>query len=425
MTWPIARWPLIVALGCMSGALVSVAAHADTTTPARDLPADAVALSGTWGGYIHDVGAGNGRFQLTYRGGVPDIEKLTPLALGTGVGVLEGPIAAKDPRWDQVRKVICEGTNFGAMSPGNSLTWGSARCASGEFKSASADPVVGGKDAKALASVFGGLLTDYYSQGLGLQGHRVAWLEAETYIAPAGDRLKVTLRLINSGKEDIVVESPEQWRGIDNPMARFTVLGVGAHDDLGHKFRLPHLGSSALAQGQNFPDGGLIVPAGQHRDIVFLSYTEEPFGAGSYTIGGSLNFLHVLAPDSLKGSVQMWLRQTTGNRFEHDYPANDADLSQLEAARREREASLPALTIDTKVEEGGWYRAARKVDGKEQRSDVPRLFHTGDVLPAESLVHLASDGSHDAGTATGWRWEAYIQAQVTGHPRERCPRSGL
>lgn len=397
-------------------------------SPSADHQAvDAVALSGDWGDYKHGVSVANGLFRVIYRGGVPDIEKLTPYTQGTGAGVLEGPLTAPDPRWDQARKVICEGTDFGGMNPGNSMGWGSARCASGEIKSASADPIVGGRDAKMLTYLFGNLLLSYYREGMSAQGSRQVWLEAETYVAPAGDKLNVTLRLINSGKEDLVLESPEQWEGIRNPMGEgSTYVAVGADGDTGHEFGLPRLGGTSLASGQSFPDGRLIVPAGQHRDVMFLSYTEKPFPAGNYTTRGSVNSLHVLAPASLKGSVQMWFRQTSGNRFEHNYPTNDADLSRLEAARRQREAALPALTVGSKVTEGGWYRAVgdRSSQG-EPRSDVPRLFYTGDTLPAEPLVHVAADGSHDAGIATGWRWEAYLEAQLTGHPRERCPRSGL
>ncbi|WP_199101107.1 hypothetical protein, partial [Dyella sp. ASV21] len=395
----------------------------DTST----LPADAVALSGRWGDYIQGVSSGGGRFQVVYRGGVEAIYNLTEFTEGTGVGVLEGPLSLLPSQtWESARKLICEGKDFGGMRPLNPWATGSARCPDGRMAGASGDSVVGGKDAKMLVGLLHSLLVPYYRHGIGPQGTRRVWLTAETYLAPAGNQLKVTLRLINSGQEDIVLRSPDQWEGRYNPMGSgYSYITIGGYDSLGHQIDLPHLGGSALAPGQEFTDGQWVIPAGQQRDVVFLTYPEKPFPAGSYETGGGLDFIHVLAPASLKGSVGMRFRHTINNRFERNFPADDAGRAELEGARRLREAHQPPLRIGDKVTEGGWYRAVSSDKGTpEQRDSIPRLFHTGDVLPPFEVMHWSDAGTSRVGEATGWRWEAYGDAQMTVRPGERCPRSG-
>ncbi|WP_199101153.1 hypothetical protein, partial [Dyella sp. ASV21] len=348
----------------------------DTAEPTTaNPPADAVALSGRWGDYIQGVSSGGGRFQVVYRGGVEEIDKPTKFTEGTGVGVLEGSLAlSPSPVWESTRQLICEGKDFGGMRPTNPWATGSARCPDGRMAGASGDSVVGGKDGKMLVGTLSSLLVPYYRDGIGPQGTRRVWLTAETYLAPAGNQLKVTLRLINSGQEDIVLRSPDQWEGRYNPMGSgYTYVAVAGFDRLGHDFDVPDLGSSALAPGQEFTDGQWVIPAGQQRDVVFLTYPEKPFPAGAYETAGSVGFLHVLAPASLKGSVGLWFRHTTNNRFERNFPADDAGRAELEDARRLREAHQPPLRIGDKVTEGGWYRAVSSDKGTpEQRDSIPR-----------------------------------------------------
>lgn len=403
----------------------AMAATQDDTTFA-DYPSEPVALSGKLSDYTQAIRAGNGRFRVTYRGGMEEIRELFPRGQGTGVGVLEGPLTEPDKLWEMARHAICEGKDFGGMQPGDGIFSGGTRCANGEGKGITVGSSSRGKDAQTIVGVLNAQFLPYYKQGMGPQGNRPVWLEAEIYLAPVGDKLKITLRLINSGKEDIVVRTPEQWEGSYNPLGEgYTAFGGSGYNDLGQEILFDDIGGSSLAPGQNFPDGRWVIPGGQSRDAVFLVYPKGPFLAGTYIAGGRLDFLHVLSPDSLKGSVEMWLRQTTGNRFDSNYPADDASLARLEAARREHDKFLPALPVGRNVTESGWYRAVHYVNGNEQRSDVPRLFHTGDTLPAEPLIHLTAKGKQAADIATGWRWEAYLEAQVTGHSRERCPRSGL
>lgn len=414
----------VLALATLPG----TAAMADDTDESTvNLPTDAVALSGSWNDYIQGVSSGGGRFQVVYRGGIEEIDQPTKFTEGTGVGVLEGPLSLlPSPLWEMTRKLICEGKDFGGMRPTNPWATGSARCPDGRMAGASGDSVVGGKDGRALVGMFNSLVVPYYRHGMGPQGSRPVWLTAETNIEPAGHQLKVTLRLINSGQEDIVVRSPDQWEGSYNPMGSgYSLVTVGGYDSLGHRIKLPYLGGSALAPEQAFPDGQWVIPAGQQREVVFLTYPEGPFPAGIYEVGGGLDFIHVLAPTRLKGSVGIWFRHTTNNRFERNFPADDEGRAHLEGARREREAHQPALRIGDKLSEGGWYRPVCQAEGgQEYRDDIPRRFLTGEVLPPAMVTRWSPEGTNRLGDATGWRWEAYPEAQMTGRPGERCPRSG-
>jgi len=373
-------------------------------------------MSFSYNGYsnaITDFSIKNGHFSMVMRG-----KKSGPRAAFrmTGVGIFEGIPTSEDQRnLEELRHVICTMQMPSTMSSGNPFFGATVECRDGKQVSAyidlvHANPVENGKILQ---------LTHLLTESFYKNGRKTAKLDVEAAIAPKDGKLLITLKFINSGMIGVAFKSPATWEGTYNPINgnSWAEVGGGTNES---GFSIPLLGHDQFSNAADYPGDVISIPPGQYRLVKFLSYPEDKIKNGTYDSGGASFIKEFLDPPKLRGIVEFEFSDTKVE-FQQDYPSSQKEQSEFESYRRQQISHL-SYPVGTPVPEAGYYRAYGE---NGERDSLPKRFAAGDIFPTRTIEKLIRGGRQDLGHAAAWQWEAFADAQITGHSLGRCPRAGL
>ncbi|CAB3809288.1 hypothetical protein LMG28688_06954 [Paraburkholderia caffeinitolerans] len=356
---------------------------------------------------MDSVGLKGNRFLAVFRG-----QTMGERPFLTGIGVFEGDISDEDrSTMRNMRNVVCAMKDVPNLRPGNpGFFSASVTCQDGREVNLTMDtPSIPQDVGYAVLTPTRELITKFYKTGT-----PVAKLDVSAEFTQKDGKLIVIFKFKNSGNSEIAFSSPTTWEGVFNPISKSSNISIGGGlvNDDDHDFSLM-LGARQFLNASDYPGDVVKIPPGQVRYLKFAGYPNNRISKGRNEIGGTVSIGKILGPELLKGAAEFRIANFKVD-FPEDYPANDEQLHQLEAYRREllRDKGMPP---GVPVEETGYYRAYGDYDESASRGDDAQLLRKGEKFPERALLRSVGGHSLESGPVKTWRWNAYPDSKLRGN----------
>lgn len=244
-------------------------------------------------------------------------------------------------------------------------------------------------------------------------GVRKIWINASVVnVERQKNHYLVTIRLINSGRENFSFKRPDLWSGdARDEIMRIGGINANPKEDGGWRFELA---GKPLANKSDFDSETVTLAGGAHRDFVFEALPVDAYKAGTYAFsltswlylnwkdGEQKRLDHVDFYSGTKGRTTI--------KLEYDYPSTPEEREQYEKNHRENMSRSPVLPGAT-FAENGLYRAVRPVSG--YRSLQLKHFKAGDVATTDKVRMLVNSGNGDyLDGPVQWEWAAIAPTPI-------------
>ena len=290
-------------------------------------------------------------------------------------------------------------------------------------------------------------LFDIAGEGVGIiqanlldSGVKRIWINASVRKIERRDKyFLVTIRMINSGRDEISFRRPDLWSG----RFREETMSIGAintnpKEDGGWRFELA---GQPLANKAEFDTEYVTLQGGTHRDFVFEAVPYDKYKAGIYafSLDAWMDIDWKDHGENQRSHVDFYSGQQgrTVITIDRDYPSTPREREQWEATHRADMSFRPVKPGEAFAEDG-LYRAERLISGGTYRSLQVMPFKAGDIAATDAVKMPMESGDdvHINGPVQ-WLWEGSAPQPVKPFATEyvegtqhhcalgtSCPHSG-
>jgi hypothetical protein len=302
--------------------------------------------------------------------------------------------------------------------------------------------VVQGNVAKLPKNIF-----DEFSKNVALvkqdvknSGVKKLWINATVVkVEPRNGYYSVTVRFVNSGREEFTFKRPDLWSGnLNEETLSVGAINLDSKGEGGWEFELA---GQPLENAADFKEETINLVSGAHRDFVFRAMPTDQNKAGTFAFSLSA-WLYINWKDGdekQRSHVDFFSGKYNRStiKMDHDYPSTPQEREQWEATHRQDMSWRPVRPSETFAEDG-LYRAVTLISGVRYRSLQVTPFKAGDVATTEN-VKMPMDGGNgiNINGPVQWEWEATAPTPVKQRsldivedtrqfcaPGSMCPRSG-